>query len=139
MPPWRPGRAAAVNGASAPNAGWAVRAGKRSRCCWTCTARLSLLPAYPVRLDTCLGNQPPGVHGRGERLVVALVLVGVGGGELGDGPVEHVSLAEVGGDRDPVAPAGVRPRQGRAAEPGVLRRAGHEQLFHVRAALPVVE
>jgi enoyl-CoA hydratase/carnithine racemase len=66
-------------------------------------------PAFTGRLHTCLGNQPPGVHGRRESLVVALVLVGVGGGELGDGPVEHVALAQVGGDRDPVAPAGVRP------------------------------
>jgi len=40
--PWRPARAAAVPGASALNAAWVARAGKRSRDCSTCTARSSL-------------------------------------------------------------------------------------------------
>ena len=63
----------------------------------------------PGRLYAGLGDQPSGVHGRVEGLIVALVLVGVGGGELGDGPIESIALAEVGGDRDPIAPAGMRP------------------------------
>src|SRR5580765_6487863 len=37
--------------------------------------------------------------------VVAFVLVGVGDGEVGDRAIEVTSLAEVGGDGDPVAPA----------------------------------
>jgi len=44
-------------------------------------------------LHAGLGSQPSGVHGLGEGLIVAFVLVGVGGGKLGDGPVEHVALA----------------------------------------------
>jgi hypothetical protein len=36
----------------------------------------------------------------GKRLVVAFVLVGVGGGELGDGPVEDIRATQVGGDGD---------------------------------------
>ena len=39
---------------------------------------------------------------RFQGLVVALVLVGVGHREIGDGAVEDVAAAEVGGDRDPI-------------------------------------
>ena len=62
--------------------------------------------ATPNRLYAGLGDEPSGVHGRIEGLIVPLVLVGVGGGELGDGPIESVALAEVGGDRDPDRPSG---------------------------------
>ena len=48
--------------------------------------------------------------------MVALVLVGVGVGELGDGLVEHIRAAEVGSDRDPVTGAGVGPGQRPAAQ-----------------------
>ena len=48
-----------------------------------------------------------------QRLVVAFVLVGVGLGEVRDRLVEGVGVAEVGGDRDPVAGAGVA--RGRAS------------------------
>jgi hypothetical protein len=41
--------------------------------------------------------------------VVAFVLVGVRGSKPGDGLVEHVRSAEVGGDGDPVAGPGVGP------------------------------
>ena len=67
--------------------------------------------------------EPSRVDGAGERFVVALVLVGVRDGEVGDRPVERVALTQVGGDRDPVAPARVRAGEGRAAEAGVERRA----------------
>ena len=68
-----------------------------------------------------LGLEPAGAHGVDQGLVVALVLVGVGGGEVGDGPVEGVAVAQVGGDGDPVAGAGVGAGQGRSADPGVER------------------
>ena len=52
-----------------------------------------------------------------ELVVIALVLVGVGLGEVGDGAVEGVAAAEVGGDSDAVAGAcmgaGERPAAGR--------------------------
>jgi hypothetical protein len=48
-------------------------------------------------------------------LVIALVAVGVCSGELGDRLVEPVALAEVGGDRNPVAGPSVRARQRPAA------------------------
>ena len=42
-----------------------------------------------------------------QSLVVALTLVGVGTGEVGDGPVGGVAVAEVGGDSNSVGRAGV--------------------------------
>src|SRR4051794_35207658 len=59
--------------------------------------------------------------GARQRVVVALVLIGVRLGELGDGLIEHVGLAEVRGDGDAVAGARVRPRQCPCAHPGVER------------------
>jgi hypothetical protein len=53
-----------------------------------------------------------------ERGVVALVLVGVGFGEVGDRLVELCGAAEVGGQGDAVAGAGVRPGQGPPAQAG---------------------
>ena len=57
-----------------------------------------------------------------EGVVVALVLVGVGLGELDEGPVEGVAAAEVGGDGDAVAGAGVGPGQASSRTCG---RRGH--------------
>jgi len=53
------------------------------------------------------GGEPPGGDGVDKSLVVAFVLVGVRARELGDGLVEDVGAAKVGGDGDPVAGAGV--------------------------------
>jgi hypothetical protein len=44
-------------------------------------------------LQAGLCNDPAGVHGLDQGLVVALVLVGVGTGEVGDGPVEDIAAA----------------------------------------------
>jgi hypothetical protein len=52
-------------------------------------------------LDSAVG------YGFDEGVVVALVLVGVTGGELGDGVIEGVIVAEVFGNRDRVAGSGV--------------------------------
>ena len=51
--------------------------------------------------------------------MVALVLIGVGLGELGDGGGERVAGAEVGGDGDAVPGAGVGPGERPAAGPAV--------------------
>ena len=59
-----------------------------------------------------------------ERVVVPLVLVGVGLGELGDGPVEGIAAAEVGRDGDAVAGAGMGPGQGGGAHARVDRHRG---------------
>jgi AI-2E family transporter len=56
----------------------------------------------PDALDPFDGGDAALVDGSAERGVVALVDGGVRGGEGGDGLVEGVALAEVGGDRDPV-------------------------------------
>ena len=92
-------------------------------------------PAY----SPGLGGQPPGVDGGLERGVVPLVLVGVGRGEIRDGPVEGVALAEVGGDGDPVAPPGVSAGEGRSADARVQHGSRHEQAVHVSASFPVLE
>jgi hypothetical protein len=44
-------------------------------------------------LQTGFCNDPAGVHSVDQGLVVALVLVGVGTGEVGDGPVEDIAVA----------------------------------------------
>ena len=56
-----------------------------------------------------LGLEPSAGDGLLEERVVALVAVGIGHRERGDGPVEGIALAEVGGDGDGVAGAGVGP------------------------------
>src|SRR3954452_13351403 len=80
-----------------------------------------------------------GLDSGGERAEVALVLIRVGGRELGERAVERVARAEVRGDRDPVARAGVRARQRPAAE---LTVGGGDRRAHaldVRRDLPVPE
>src|SRR5215218_9925861 len=63
--------------------------------------------------------QPAGSDRVGERLVVALVLVGVALGKGADRPVERVALAQVFGDRDRIPRARVGPGQGATADAGV--------------------
>jgi len=55
-----------------------------------------------------MGDDAAGGGGRGKRLVVAFVLAGVGGSELGDGLIEDVRAAEVGGDGDGITGTGVQ-------------------------------
>jgi len=59
-------------------------------------------------LQPSLGHDPPGPDGVRQRLVVVLVLVGVGLCELTERHVEGRTGAEVGRDRDAVPGAGVR-------------------------------
>src|SRR5207253_1363379 len=69
-------------------------------------------PACSPQLShVAFDGEPSCGGGVEEGLVVAFVLVGVGGREPGDGLVEDIGAAEVAGDGDPVARAGVRPRQ----------------------------
>ena len=68
-----------------------------------------------------LGRDPTGGHGRLERLEVALVLVGVGDGEADHRLVEHHTLAEVGGDPDPIAGPSVGAGQRPPAQAGIAR------------------
>ena len=53
--------------------------------------------------DALFRRQPAVVDCRSQGLVVALVHVGIGLCEVGEGTVEPVAAAQVGGDRDPVA------------------------------------
>src|SRR3984957_14103862 len=66
-----------------------------------------------------------------QRVVVALILVGIGLGERTDGLVEGVRRSQVGGDGDPIARAGVGPGQGRAAELTVGLHSLGDHLVHV--------
>ena len=59
---------------------------------------------------------PPGADGLGERAVVMVVLVGVAFGEVGDGGIEPITVAEVGRDRDWVSRSGVCAREGPPAQ-----------------------
>src|SRR3954447_2073413 len=77
--------------------------------------------------------------GLDEGVVVALVLVGVGLGELGDGAVERVTRAQVRGDGDAVTGAGVRLGEGGGTEPGVHRHGGRVQRLDEDGSLPVAE
>jgi hypothetical protein len=76
-------------------------------------------PAPGLRSDAFECLESSGADGVGEGLVVALVLVGVAPGEVGNRLVEGAALAQVGGDRDRIAGAGVGPGQGPPADPGV--------------------
>src|SRR5512146_1549777 len=72
------------------------------------SSRSSSTPPLPRvraarRSQAVLGGYPPGLRRVDQGLVVTLVLIGVGGGELRDGAVEGVRAAEVGGDGDAVA------------------------------------
>lgn len=71
--------------------------------------------------------------------LVVLVEVGVRHGEVGDGLLERRLLAEVRRDRDPVARAGVRPRQRPGAQQGVLRHAHRRHELGRERQLPVAE
>src|SRR5215469_7401401 len=82
----------------------------------------------PLAVSDVGGRLGPALFESGlERGVVALVLVGVFLGEIGDRLVEFVGAAEVGGQGDAVAGAGVGPGQAPPAQPGVGRhdRGGH--------------
>src|SRR5919197_4984337 len=52
----------------------------------------------PLQLQACLGREPSARYRLLQRPVIALVLVGVILGELDEGPVEGIALAQVGGD-----------------------------------------
>src|SRR6202042_316306 len=54
-------------------------------------------------------------------------------------PVERVAGAEIRGDRDAVAAAGVRSRERPAAQPSVGRHSKRDHLLDLRRALPVLE
>src|ERR1700759_66633 len=74
--------------------------------------------------DAGLGGDPAGVAGGGQGREVALVLVGVGGGEVRHRLVEHLGGTQVGGDGDPVTGPGVRAGQGLPAQLAVPVRGG---------------
>src|SRR5262249_53888010 len=82
----------------------------------------------PLRLDYLL-----------QRSVVALVLVGVELGERGDRAIERVALPQIGGDRDPVPRACVRPRERPRAHPTVGTHRGRGHPFRRQRTLPVAE
>src|SRR4051794_23998944 len=96
-------------------------------------------PAVPKRLRVRLGDEPSRGDGGGESGMVAFVLVGIGGGELGDRTVERGPLAEVCGDGDAVPPAGVGTAEGGTTDAGVQGGTGHPHGLDVSTALPVVE
>ena len=94
-------------------------------------------PGPVLDVGGCL--DPAVFDGGLERGVVAVVLVGVGLGEVGDSLVEFVGAAEVGGQRDAVTGTGVGPGQGPPAHLRVDRHARGDHLLDRRGPLPVLE
>src|SRR5215813_9386277 len=94
--------------------------------------------AHPSSIGT-LRFQPAFAHGLHENLVVALVLIGIGLGEVGDGFVEYVALAKVSADLCRLAGAGVRVGEGPSAQLGVLHHDATAESFDEHADLHVLE
>ena len=90
-------------------------------------ARHPIRRSRPTASAVGVGRDAPGPDRGHQRLVIALVLVGVGLGERGHRTVEAVAAAEVARDRDAVAGAGVRARERPAADLAVggSARGGH--------------
>src|SRR5204862_608164 len=100
----------------------------------------AVLRSRPMRRSqTGLGGHPAGFDGLGERLVVPLVLLCVGICELKDRAVEARPGAEVGGDRDAVAAAGVRTGERPPAETSVGGHPLGDHLLDLCRALPVAK
>src|ERR1700722_20163095 len=79
------------------------------------------------------------LEGFDELLPVLLGLVGVGEGEAGDGLAEALGGAEVAGQHDEVAGAGVAAGEDLAGDLGVLHQAGRLEGGEVERGLVVVE
>jgi hypothetical protein len=71
-------------------------------------------------LQAGLCNDPAVLNGLSQRLVVTLVLVCVGTGEIGHGLVEDIAVAQVGRDGNPVARAGVGAGEGCCADARII-------------------
>jgi hypothetical protein len=50
-------------------------------------------------LNTLGGNDPPGIYGFYQKLVITLGLIGVGHGEVGNSFIEAVAFAQITGNR----------------------------------------
>src|SRR3954467_15356674 len=88
-------------------------------------------------------NEASGLDGGTQRLVVAFVPTSIAFREVADRSVEAVLLAEVGGDRDGISGARVRPGEGLTTQPRAERQTGrHHRLddgrsLHVSELSPV--
>src|SRR4051794_1556493 len=89
--------------------------------------------------DAALCRDAALLFGLDEGVVVPVVLVGVGLGELDERLVEGVAGAEVGGDGDAVAGAGVSTNKRPGTEPGVDGHGAGVHGLDERGALPVTE
>ena len=85
--------------------------------------------------DVGLRGESARLHGVDEAFVVALVLVGVEGGEVGDGAIEGLALAQVRPDRDAIPPTGMGAGKRCSADAGVHGGSRHEQSFRRRCSL----
>src|SRR3954467_14025355 len=90
-------------------------------------------------LQPLLDDDPPFAGRRREGGVVALVLIRVRDCELGERAVERVAPTEVGGNRDPVAGAGVGAGEEEAADLPVERESLRQDRVEVDRGLPVPE
>src|SRR5664279_1252266 len=94
-------------------------------------------PTY--RLDAGLGDDTSGLGCTGQFCVVAGVLFGAGLGKVGDGVLEAVALAEVGGDGDPIPGPGMGPGQCLAADPPVEDHHVRNHLLHYHRSLAIAQ
>src|SRR5262245_12493578 len=94
--------------------------------------------AHPSSIGT-LRFQPAFAHGLHEDLVVALVLISIGLGEVGDGFVEYVALAKVSAYLCGLAGACVRMRERPSAQFGILHHDTAGKSFDQHADLHVLQ
>src|SRR5262245_38495925 len=89
--------------------------------------------------DSLDGREPAGLDRPEERLVVAVVLIGVALRERAHRPIERVRLPEVGADGDGVAGPCVSPGQRPSTQVRVERQPAGEHRLDVHGALHVAE
>ena len=90
-------------------------------------------------LNAGLSDDTSGRACAGQFSVVVDVLFGAGLSEVGDGVLEAVALAEVGGDGDPIAAAGMGSGQGHCADIPVVAHPGGDHVLHHDQPLAIAE
>src|SRR3954468_21438820 len=106
---------------------------------WRALTSRHSLRSTATDLQARLGLKATRLNRLSQRVVVALVLVGIGLREGGQGAIEAVARAEVACDGDRVTGAGVCLRERLSAELGVHHHGGRVHRLDLSRALAVPE